>query len=204
MATVSYIITGRSPLLMHNPAGSMQVAVEGGIRSRKVPTPEAEAKAATYEQDGILVVKSIAVRNSMLLAAQRGGFTTTLERKKAAVKPLIAAVVLPLLDWFPLRHPLTHQPLPNVMLPADDTTGIGWKLDVQRAVVKRQGILRARPRIDAWQLQAEFEYDETLMAENVITSVLSFAGHVVGIGDQRPGAPLTPGSYGRFSVQLIE
>jgi len=185
MTTLHILLNGLSPLLMHNPAGSMPTdASEQKLGRKKIPTPADEAKAARYLlPDGNFYVPAIAVRNSLLT-----GTKGQLINRRSAL-PFISGGILMLEEFFPLLR--DGQPIPG-----DDYT-----VDVRRAVIQRQGIMRARPRVELpWHLDAVFDYDKDLVDINVIKAVAERAGRTVGILDYRTERK---GWFGRFEVKEI-
>jgi hypothetical protein len=72
-----------------------------------------------------------------------------------------------------------------------------WKIDKQRVVVNRAGILRCRPRLDDWSLSFTILVREERLQPRVIQDILHHAGKFHGIGDFRP-------RYGLFQVSTFE
>ncbi|GAH26832.1 unnamed protein product, partial [marine sediment metagenome] len=185
METLHIQLYGLSPLLMHNPVGSMPTdASEQKLGRKKIPKPEDEAKAGRYLlPDGNFYVPAIAVRNS-LLTGTRG----QLINRRSAL-PYISGGVLMLDEAFPLYRD-------GERIQGDDYT-----IDTRRAVVQRQGIMRSRPRIELpWQLEAIFDYDKDIVDLNVIRAVAERAGRTVGLLDYRVERK---GWFGRFEVKEI-
>ena len=186
METIHIHLNGLSPLLMHNPVGSMTSgASTQKLGRKKIPKPEDEAKAARYVlPDGNLYIPAIAVRNSLLTA------TKGLLINRRSALPFISGGVLILDDVFPLYR---------------DGKPIGGKeytVDIRRAVVQTQGIMRARPKIELpWQLEAIFEYDKDIIDTSVVRDVAERAGRTVGLLDYRVEKK---GWFGRFAVTKIE
>lgn len=185
METLHIQLNGLSPILMHNPAGSMPTdASVQKLGRKKIPTPEDEAKAARYLlPDGNFYVSAIAVRNS-LLTGTRG----QLINRRSAL-PFISGGVLMLDEAFPLYRD------------GESIQGDDYTVDIRRAVVQGQGIMRARARIELpWQLEAIFEYDKDVVDLAVIRAVAERAGRTVGLLDYRVEKK---GWFGRFEVKDI-
>lgn len=179
-------LNGLTPLLMHNPAGSMTVG--RGMSRKVIPSPEEEAKASRYVlPDGNFYIPAIAVRNSLLGGAKGYRFGRT-----AAISILSGA-----LDIIDEALPLLrdNQPL----------NGANYSVDTRRGVVQRQGIMRSRARIELpWQVEAIFGYNPALASLEQIKEIASKAGRVVGLLDYRPEKKVgLPGWFGKFEVTDI-
>ena len=159
-------------------------ASEQKLGRKKIPKPEDDAKAGRYLlPDGNFCVPAIAVRNCLLT-----GTKGQLINRRSAL-PFISGGVLMIDEAFPLTR--DGQPI----------NGDDYTIDVRRAVVQRQGIMRARPRIELpWQLEAIFEYDKDIVSVDVVKAVAERAGRTVGLLDYRVEKR---GWFGRFEVKSI-
>ncbi len=204
--TVIYRVVGISPILMHNPEGTMKPRPKGGMRrDTGPPPPEEEAKAGLYVlPSNQLYIKSEAFHGSIMTAASKGSYKFRGPTgRPTAAKPILAAMLEPS-DWyFPLIHPESGEAITATQLEDGDTTGLGYRIDVRRAVIQGNGVMRARGRIDQWCVMAEFLYDADVINLEDLTTIFTYAGKVVGVLDQRPGSPKTPGRFGRYSVELV-
>lgn len=178
-----FVIRGTTPMLQHNPAGSMVRDTPGSVRGRSIPSAEDEAEAGTYRlPDGGLCVPAVAVRNCILSGAKG------LRVGRRAARPFVSGSLLLADQFFPL-------------LTSDGEQITTFELDIQRAVVQRQGIMRARPRIDPpWYVAGSFLYNPVADIE-VIRTCLDEAGKVTGLLDYRieKGGP-----YGGFRLEELE
>src|SRR5262249_27699679 len=69
MKLITFLVTGTSPLLMHNPA-AMGLGANAGLGAKKIPTPQEEAEAGRYvDGDGNFYFPSQAFKS----AAVSGG-----------------------------------------------------------------------------------------------------------------------------------
>jgi len=176
-------IVGLTPLVMHSSRGMQQSA--GGATRKKIPTPKDEAEAGAYRlPNGDLYIPS----DGFIGGMRKVGTSLRLTIEKTPIRNVLAASVFLESPEIPLYHPKTKKPIRE------------YEIYTCRAVVQRQGIMRSRPRIREWAATIKLSYDNELIAPTVIRDLLTRAGKVVGIGDQRPGAPLTPGPYGRYEV----
>jgi hypothetical protein len=184
MRLVEWQVTGLSPLLQHNPASMGGGDAEQQIGKKVIPTPEVEAEAGTYRlPSGQLYIPSISFRNALL------GACTGKRIGKVAAAGIVAGSVFVPYEQTPLIEPGTGEPI---------TT---WEVDVRRAVVMRQGIRRARPRIEKWGCLLTLEVDIDYIANlDILTQLLTQAGALKGVGDYRPEKK---GMYGRFTVERV-
>jgi len=168
-------IVGVRPLLMHNPD-----AMEAGKGNRRtIPTPEVEAAASCYwlPDHSSLGVPSRCVHSSILKASAPFRITA-----RQSVKPLIDGCLEVQPEMIPLGT-------------------VEYEVDVQRAVVQKQGIRRARAKVWPWALTFEVLYDPewltTKFMRESFPDILKRAGGAVGLLDFRP-------RYGRFVVEEYE
>jgi hypothetical protein len=176
-------IVGKRALLMNNPASMAGGSTEP--TRKKIPTPEEEAAAKVYRlPSGQLYIKTEAFAGSVRKAA------TGFKIGKHAAKPIFAAAITYEEEFCPLVDPETGKPLTE------------YAIYTCRAVVQRQGVLRSRPRLERWACSLKMTYDDELLKPEMILDMFQQAGRRVGVGDQRPGAPLTPGSFGTYTVEI--
>lgn len=168
-----------SPLLMHNPAGMREEQKGKGVAVKTIPPAAEEAEAAAYRmEDGNLGLPVDMIRMSLLegCLGRRIG--------KMSAQRVIAASVMPLeLAMVPLIHPDTGEPISE------------YKVDIRRVVVQKNGIRRARPRIDQWAVDVQFEIDLEFCTVAIVTELLNIAGRVAGVGDYRVNRK---GTFGRY------
>lgn len=197
MFVLQFRLSGKSPLLMHNPA-VMQ------LEDAK-PPPAVEAEASSYKlPNGDLYVPAVAVRNAMLNACQRQSIKLTIttltdsgKKTKAAkaAQPLLAGALMPSDLHFPLVSD-DGEPLRD------------YCIDIQRVMIPKagggfgkSGISRARARIDLpWNVVCSFTYAvgddmQEAMTDFVVQPSLEYAGRSVGLLDYRPE---NKGWYGTF------
>lgn len=185
MELIRFRVTGISPLLMHNPQGMAQRS--NGLGKKTIPTPEDEAEASAYRMDdGQLYLPTTGLRAAMIdgLAGRRIG--------KLAAGRVLGSSLFVLDERTPLVDPSASTPLRD------------YTIDVRRVVVQKQGILRARAKVDAWACEPVFEYEPDFLAPAVITEALNLGGKLVGVGDYRPKCPVGKGGpFGRFTAELL-
>lgn len=181
----SATLTGITPLLQHAPTAMRPAGTSG--RTKNIPTAEDEAARAVYRNaDGNLFLQAIAVRNCMLNGASRGDYRIG----KKSLKALLSAGLM----IEPVEIPLLRNGAPISE----------YEIDIRRAVVQRNAVLRARPLIAVpWEAQCDVLVDAglfTLVAGlSQIQDLFSFAGRFIGVGDYRPEKT---GWFGQFAAVL--
>lgn len=189
-------LRGVTPLLMHryNPQAQLDKSLKK-TNTKNIPTPEEEAEKGAYKMDdGILYAPSRWLMRSMV---ESGKAFTNPANKRQSLKNTIASTILPPpVLGFPLFHPETQEPLRD------------YEIDIQRVVVQRAAVPRARPRLDDWMVFVTLPFDlgsiqggdteEHLEAGGkLLLQVLTYAGQKQGFGDFRPEKG---GSNGKFEV----
>ncbi len=172
MATkgIKATITGLSPLLMH---AFPRVPIEA-IEKKSI---EEQAELAAYRDPETreLYVPGINVQRGIVAAAaySKGKGRGSLQRAAAAC-----------------------------VLVSPERIGLGvtdYTIDTRPIVVPatKGRVLRHRPRLDAWRLTFEIEYDPTLLKPEEVRRILDDMGSRVGVLDFRPEKK---GPFGRFMV----
>ena len=174
-------IKGKTPLLQHNPAGTM--SKNEGMKTKKIPSPEEEAIAGMYlDTKGFVIQKTEALRSSLI-----GGSKGRKKGMRGMPSILMGSV-------------FTAEPTVPLVRHNGERIKTYDEITVDRAVVQRQGILRARPKFNEWQFDAPLEIDTDFVTVEEVLTLLQICGRTTGIGDWRPSRG---GSYGRFTVELI-
>jgi hypothetical protein len=201
MAVIQMLIVGKSAILMNNPSsmrGGEEELQRGG---KKIPSPLDEARAKLYAQpSGQLYIKSDSFREACLEASKqirdpsRKGRASMLNRFASSVFLCTELCLL-------YRADDNHAPIMSEPEPSDvgDLSG-EWEIDRRRAVVVKQGIIRARPLIRKWCCPLEFEIDEDTINENLVLVVAQQSGKFPGILDYRVGRK---GPFGRYTAELL-
>ena len=169
-------IKGEAPLLMHAPTGLGKGSSTRGV----IPSPEEEAKQGLYlDAKGKTVVPARCIEGAIVKAA--AGIKAPGKGRQSMKNYVLAG-----LQVYPMDVPLESE---------------GYEVDVRRAVIQRQGVLRARPRFDEWALDFEIqvidEYLQSAGMDRKIQDLVSQAGALIGLLDFRP-------RFGRFTVESFE
>lgn len=189
MATITFRLTGISPLLQNNPSAMRQQG-QSGVARRTIPTPEEEAQRTAYKlPSGQYYATADAIRSSMLKAAIGLRYRPPTGGRAEAATSLVRAGIFILDEQCPLVDP------------ENGSSIVDHEIDIRRVVLRQAGILRARAKLPRWQTTVTFEWDPQTIPENVVLEVLERAGKRIGIGDYRveKGGP-----FGRFVVELLE
>lgn len=183
-------LNGLTPILTHNPAGSMTQAGGRGIERKVIPAPEEEAAASRYLlPNGNMGIPASAILGSLLQGAR--GYR--IGRRPAA--DILAGAIIGKDDYFPLLR--DDKPI----------AGDDYTIDSRRAVVKRQGIIRNRAKVELpWQIEAVFEFNSEIANIEQVKTALTNAGLTVGVLDGRAkvkGSPSAGLWFGKYEVADI-
>lgn len=181
MAEYQMTVVGLSPLLTHNPA-SMGAPKAAGTKGSNIPSPEDEAELGAYRlPSGQCAIPSIAFRNAIIEA---GGAWKAAGRR-SSMKTILSHIEMQE-ELLPLHHPDDGSPLTS------------YTIDRRRVRIQKAGILRSRPRFEAWAVSFVLVYDELLLPQpGIIQQISDDGGRRFGVGDYRPQ---TRGWFGRFRV----
>lgn len=86
---------------------------------------------------------------------------------------------------------------------AEAVKKLGFRLFVKRARVGQAKHIRVRPMFDKWRIEGSVTVIDDQVTERVLREIWRIAGLHIGCCDWRPGAPQSPGPYGRFSTKLV-
>ena len=177
-----FTIQGISPLLTHSPLAMATNGHAKPTRGTVVYDHEEEAERGTYRNaNGDCCIPAIAVRNAIMRSSSFAKI------KRIPLRQILAHIQIEPIELLTLIDPATGDPLRT------------YEVNVQRAVIQRAGIMRARPMFRDWAVKFSIQADTELLpdAEAILTAQLAEAGSRIGIGDYRPDKG---GPYGRFMV----
>lgn len=80
----------------------------------------------------------------------------------------------------------------------------GFDLFVKRAKIGSSKHVRVRPRFETWSTVGEIVVVDEQITTKVLEDFFEAAGTYKGIGDWRPSAPKSPGSFGMFTATVKE
>lgn len=184
LETVTFEITGVSPLLMNNPQSMLSRPTgKPSMGVKEIPSPEKESESKCYRlPSGQLYIPAAAFKGALMGAVSGQKFG------KKAARPVFAASV-----FEKGEHCLLYS--------ANGEAIKEFEIDVRRAVVQRQGVARARAKVQApWHCEVTFEFVSQIMDAGKIEDGLAQAGALVGVLDFRPQKL---GPFGRFKVNRV-
>jgi hypothetical protein len=183
---VKFRFTGLSPLLTNNPA-KMGGGRENGVAVKRIPMPEVEAKQGLYvNAEGNYFIRADAFRSAVI---GKGGSASGRRIGKRSAISCVSAGFFLLKEEAILVHPKTKKRLDK------------YEIDARRVVVQGNGVTRCRPKFPEWSCEIVAEIDTDFVSLPQLTELLKIAGKVSGVGDYRPQRK---GSFGRFTVEMIE
>ena len=93
----------------------------------------------------------------------------------------------------------------ELSFPAQQAAAIdhGFTLFVKRAKIGQSKHVRVRPRFDHWSARGTINVWDEQLTEDLLKSILSYAGQYKGLGDWRPGGK-TPGPHGMFEATVTK
>lgn len=167
---------------MHNPSG-MKRSDGVSINKKKIPTAEDEAEAGVYrDAKGNIVFPAIGFRSALLYAVSGK------KVGKRSARNVIAASVFNCDEFTAIIDPSSGKPVKEFVI------------DSRRAVIQGNGIIRSRPRFNAWALLLRLDIDTDLIAIPVVLDNLIEAGLLAGVGDFRVEKR---GWFGRFTAKIV-
>ena len=167
---VAVTITGRSPILMHS---FPMVPVEALEKKSK----EEQAEVAAYRDPdtGALYCPGINIQRALI-----AGATYSKGKGRGSLQKAAAACLQ--------------------VTPERVSFGVkDYAVDSRPVVIAatKGRVMRHRPRLDAWALTFEIEYDDVLLKESEVRRIVDDTGARVGLLDFRPEKK---GPFGRFVV----
>ena len=175
-------ITGKKPLLMHNPVESMRVAAEWRAKGVSHPPEDVQAESGLYKNaNGDICIPSLV----LLGAIRTGAADQPIPGKgKSKFKKLVYSG----LEIEPDDPKLTYDK---------------WTIDSRPVVIGKARVMANRPRFDKWSCIFRIRVvdpaflEPTKQGSDYIKGILINAGKRGGIGDFRP-------LFGQFVVSKIE
>lgn len=186
----TFVVVGETPILMNNPAGMKKPGGNGGPTRPKIPVPEEEARSLVYRDEaGRIFGPAMGFKAAIMSAAKGRKFG------KAFAPGVIRGNVFCPLDAERvfLKNPKTGKPLTD-----KDYTIDSRRVELQSGT-KKVGVVRSRPRFEAWACDVALEIDPDGVEVAAVEELFKIAGRTIGYLDFRPECG---GSFGRFTVAL--
>jgi len=168
--TIEATIEGISPLLMHQFPMEPIEAIE-----KKPKEEQAEIAAYRDPSTGFLYIPGVAIQRALVGAA-----TYSKGKGRASLQKQAAACVI----VSPERVSLGKKE---------------FSIDSRRVVIPatKGGIIRHRPRLETWEVTFKIDFDDTLLKESELRTIVDVMGSRVGLLDFRPEKK---GPFGRSMV----
>jgi hypothetical protein len=182
-------------MLMHS-AASMELSIAAaekhraaGKRTKYIPPAPEEAEWGLYRlDDGVLYLPAQNILRCLVEAAK----AFKMPKSRSSMKNAVAAGVTVPFEvgfGFPLLAPDTFKPISE------------WKIDTRRVVIQRAAIMRSRPLIEHWSVEASFLLDVDAVPPHIFAEIVGYSGARVGVCDFRPEKG---GQFGRFTVTELD
>jgi hypothetical protein len=168
MRKINVVLEGTGEgLLMHSAQGMEQQTAKKNPAKKYDPKEDAE-KVAYRTKEGYLMIPGRCIKAAILNAAAWYKFG------KTSAKQIIAGCT-------------RIEPLQVVIKDSKGKQLKDYVIDMRPVVVQRSRIIRARPKIEDWQIEFEIIYNDELIGEiDIIRKILEEAGQRIGLLDNRP------------------
>lgn len=209
-------MVGETPLLMHHDNLSWQEfmkkweidpanrrdSVAGDDRS-----PAWRWVGSLYTEGGRVVIPS----DNLMTVLREGGKRCPTGKGKATFKSQTQSGIIVDQSAWPLLvsgKGIPYDPIKELINNPDFAehesmcAGLGFELFVKRAKIGQSKHVRVRPRFDNWSCSGTLTVLDDQITTDVLRNILVFAGAYSGLGDWRPSSPRSPGSFGKFSVEI--
>lgn len=192
MKKATVVLKSKTPLMFEKMTDAAIDSLPGSPNKKKNDLPkdftaEDVAEAKIY-RDG---KKRMGIPAEMIFAAlKRAGRRVGYGQGKTKVSTA-ESTYLP--EFFSLSSDFF--PFSNL----DEKGNVPWEVDKRRGVNPATGgaMCLIRPKIDEWEMEVQFEYDDTVFASDSLKQLFNYAGTGSGLGAFRPGCG---GPFGCFTV----
>lgn len=221
--TRKYAITlkGESPLLLHADNIGWQERTkkwqnDPAVKTANLSTP-GDDRTPGWAWIGCLTIErnrlTVSADNLMTLLREGGAKCPTGKGQKTFKQQTQSGIIIDQSSWDILinGNPIDAEPIRALQDEIDFerhervVEDLGFSLFVKRARISLTSKhVRVRPRFDQWELRGTATVFDEQITTQVFQDILTFAGKYSGLGDWRPSAPKSPGSFGRFAATLKE
>ena len=210
-------ITGTTPLLMHFDNVEWADQMEAW---RMVPENKAKSKAgddrtpaftwigSLYHENGEVVMPS---DNLMTMMREGGAKCPTGKRGATFKRQTQSGIIVDQVSW-PLMNTdgaiYTAKGIDALLKESDFlkhqkyTHDNGYELFVKRAKIGQSKHIRVRPRFNSWMCAGTVTVLDETITKDVLRMILEMGGMLAGLCDWRPSSPRSPGSFGKFTVEV--
>ena len=221
--TYEVTLTGETPLLMHNDnlmwsevmrKWGMDPANKKGSVAGDDRSPAFRWMGNAYVDGGKLVIPS----DNLMTVLREGGKRCNTGKGQQTFKAqtqsgiIVDQVAWPVevgsagkkgtIEWAPIKAQLIDEE--DFEKHMEVAASAGFTLFVKRAKIGMAKHVRVRPRFDSWSCSGTLTVLDDQITTDVLKNILTFAGAYAGVGDWRPSAPKSPGSFGKFTATVKE
>lgn len=220
MKQYNVTLNGESPLLMHNDNLAWEEKVkrwtkDPANRDKSIAgddrTPPWKWLGYAYHDGKILGIPS----DNLMTMLREGGAKVTLSGKQTYKKQTQAGIIIDQQQWplYIADRTISVADLDRIGAEDDfvnhieEVEKLGFELLVKRAKVGASKHVRVRPMFRQWRAEGSLtvlDPDRTGISTDILKTILEQAGALSGLGDWRPSSPKSPGSFGRFSIEVEE
>ena len=219
MRTFQVMLTGKTPLLLHNDNIEWADFMEGwkndpankkGSKAGDDRSPAWRWLGCVYHDGKNLALPQANIMKSLMeggaMVPVPGGkngktFKSQTQSGMMSVEPFWALLV----NGKPVAWSAVEA-LKNVDSFAEHkakTRALGFDLLVKRAAVGASKHVRVRPQFAAgWQAVGSIAVWDEQITDRALADIFEYAGQYKGLCDWRPGAPKKPGPYGTFEATI--
>lgn len=216
MKTVSFRLTGVTPLLLHADnidwADQLEAWRRDGQNKKRSKAGDDRSPAWTWIgylwHDGNRVG---IIAEALLRCMSAAGASYTMPGSRKSYKAAMMSAVRVPEFVSPIETPSGEVRMADVEPLKDEDSfethrdrvrQLGFELDVRRVKIGQSKHIRVRPRFDRWHCDIDLLVDTDVIDIKTLTAILNHAGQYQGVGDFIPGAK-TPGLYGQFKAELV-
>lgn len=202
-------VKGLTPLLMHrNPMIDDEEVVLSGGKKGDDRYPPDKWKSYLYLEGGRIVMPEANIK----AAIEKAGAAISTGGRKSLKSAAVAGVYfddpfISLLVGEEARE-VSEEDIRSISGEFNAQKGavrdLGFDIDVRPASIGKAKHVRCRPRFNLWSFEASFEVVLEELTAKRLVELFARAGRLVGLCDWRPASPGRPGSFGRFTTEVVE
>lgn len=210
-------LNGETPLLLHhdNIPWSETMSKWEKDPGNKADSVKGDDRSPAWRWIGCLYVEADTIvlpADNLMTMMREGGKRCPTGKGKSTFKAQSqSGIIVDQSAWPILIHekPVSFTPIKALYAEktfqrhADLANELGFELFVKRAVLNGGSKnVRVRPRFDNWAATGSVTVVDDMITTDVLTNILQLAGAYAGLGDWRPSAPKSPGSFGKFTATV--
>lgn len=211
-------LTGESPLLMHkdNIVHGEKVRAWSKAPQNKKTSVAGDDRTPAWTWLGYCYhdgVRLVIDADNLMTMLRDGGKKCPAPTGKGTMKAATqAGIIVNEIGW-PIEVNGAQIPWPQFVALMDEedfakheefARANGFELFVKRAKIGTSKHVRVRPRFDAWSCTGTMTVLDSQITTGMLKQILDHAGFYCGLCDWRPGSPMAPGQFGRFTATVEE